>query len=176
MLGGLMKWKAPSVSVVDPTPTSSYLDEALFTKLAGSKKRTGRSLESLFMDNFDGRAAKHVLLELAQQGIVRVERGLCGMKKFPTIDRTPEAELKASLREVLLDDVEPDSFMMCLIALLEHTDANLFSSRLTKPHFEPADYANAKPVLQKIAQRVRSCWVEEEECEMVSLAAQDANM
>ena len=58
----------------------------------------------------------------------------------------------------------PPPFLMCLVAV---------QLRLL---VEPTDYATAKPVLQKIAQRVRSCWVEEEECEMVALVAQDANM
>src|SRR5690606_15009693 len=70
---------------------------------------------------------ERLLDHLAQRGILRKERdrilGLFPTTRWPAHDSTHEAELRAHLRRVLVDGVQPEPRLAALIALLHAVDA-----------------------------------------------------
>eukprot|EP00667_Euglena_gracilis_P016848 EG_transcript_17672 len=155
-----VRWERPTAVLVDKQPTDSYLDGALLSKfLDRAKKKKGAChwpLEDLFAACFDGDAAKVVLRELVSRGVVSEVKGLCGLKKYPTVDPQPKADLTAVLHGVLLGRAEPTPYAACLLTLLHAADANLYQPRLVKPQFAPHDYPPALSALEALARRTRA--------------------
>jgi hypothetical protein len=114
------RWKAPKVSIAGALPSDRVLADAL--DVIAEKERTAQSLV--------GRLGKGLVKtlgdRLADRGILeRRESRLVGMlprTRWPAVDSTHAAEVRATLTSVLVQAATPDDRMGALVAVLAAID------------------------------------------------------
>jgi len=146
------------VQVNDPSPTGTFLDRALFTKIAAKRKEGyKRKLVDWIRDSitawdYENNVASVCLDSLVKQGILRKERKLAGMcTDYPTKNPEPRKELSREIRRIALEGAKPDPYMRTLLTILRAVD-NFYSFEdpFLERHFTSKEYKAAKATIKQV--------------------------
>lgn len=157
----------PHIALVDRVPTGrDFLDEMISTLATRDDAKPKDALAGL-----TGALAERLLACLAERGLVRVESGtareLVPVAHWPEAEAGHAFELRAGLREALVDGKDPDERTAALLSLLTAIDA--------VPRVGEADRATVKRRASTIAEgqwsRARSNHAVEEITAAVMVAA-----
>ncbi|XP_031574252.1 uncharacterized protein LOC116308040 [Actinia tenebrosa] len=137
------------VKVIDPSPTGTFLDKALFSGILYNYSNTPdkpKTLEEWILQGsyLNPTCATQVLDSLVEAKIFG-KTSVLFWKKYPTINPEPEAKLVKELRSIALQGQVADGYMWTLIKLLSDADTSLFGKRdLLSQHFSNEEFPRAK--------------------------------
>ena len=146
------------VTVLDETPTDTYLDKAGFNHIIAYHRahpEKNKSLRDWYEREERECSVSTTLKNLVKRGILGdVQTGFFGMfHKYPTKDASFEEALDAEMKQVSLKECKPDSFMLSLLTLSRTAD-NFFSfvDPVLQKHFTKDEYKIAKENIKVIVQ------------------------
>ncbi|KAL9980439.1 hypothetical protein ACROYT_G009031 [Oculina patagonica] len=146
------------VRVNDPSPTGTFLDRALFNKIAAkSKEGYKRKLVDWIRDcitdwGCDNNVPSVCLDSLVKQGILGKERKMAGLTTdYPTKNPEPRKSLSCEIRKIALEETKPDCYMRTLLTVLRAVD-NFYSfdDPFLERHFTSKEYKGAKATIKKV--------------------------
>lgn len=146
------------VKVIDAAPTGTFLDRALFAKIAANHKEGyKRKLADWIRDcittwNCENNVASVCLDSLVHDGILGKERKLAGMyTDYPLKNAAPKRELSREIRKVALEGAKPDSYMRTLLTVLRVVDNYYsFDDPLLERYFKKEEYKEAKAEIKQL--------------------------
>jgi len=146
------------VRVIDPSPTGTFLDEALFTKIAASSEEGYvRKLAWWIRDCITSTYSDHNVPSVCLDSLV--ERGILGWNPklkglctdYPTKNPEPKDELSREIRRIALEGAKPDPYMRTLLTVLRAVD-NFYSffDPFVERHFTSKEYKAAKATIKEV--------------------------
>jgi len=146
------------VKVNDSSPTGTFLDKALFTKMV-AKRKEGYKQKLVFWIrdcitswDYENNVASVCLDSLVKRGILGKERKMAGLKTdYPTKNPEPKKTLSREIRKIALEAAKPDSYMRTLLTILRAVD-NFYSFEdpFLERHFTSKEYKGAKATIKRI--------------------------
>nr|XP_058945579.1 uncharacterized protein LOC131773654 [Pocillopora verrucosa] len=146
------------LKVVDEKPTGTYLDEALFNGILKHHEKhpdKPEKVKSVIFDDISQLRSKNycstiTLDSLVELGILEMKEKMMG-RKYPTVNKGPEESLEKQIREVVLQDMKPSSYIRVLLVLARHAD-NLMclEDPVLKKHFSKEEYGKAKEKINQL--------------------------
>lgn len=160
---GLISYKKNYVKIINHRSTESYLDAAIFSKLATYEQkmlqaRMKLELSEVIRDELvrwkgEQSCATVTLNSLVDLGILDRKSKRFGLR-YPTLNPEPEQRLVKEIREIALDYAEPNSYMRILLSLLRSVDGmHVLKDPLLKRHFTKEEYKGAKERIKHLASR-----------------------
>ncbi|XP_032234023.1 uncharacterized protein LOC116616177 [Nematostella vectensis] len=139
------------VKVTNPTPTDTFLDKALFTRILDSTMRSAGDWMIRTFSLKGGEVLTPILDSLVDQGIFSVESQSCMGRKYPIMNQGPKKELQKELQMIALNDHHADGFMWPLLKLARGVDAlELGRAPILEHNFSDQDYNRAKKNIERL--------------------------
>lgn len=146
----------PMFRITESTSTQTFLDFAIFDSLrvanAQGRLREAKLWKWLLRAE-DADCVENTFESLIARGILKEKStGFLGLfKKFPTLNPEPEQKLEKKIKDIVFQEVQPDSYMLSLLILSRESDRIFMcEDPILRKHFTSAEYADAKRNMDRI--------------------------